>query len=110
MKLIKFISEKINPHPAILYSISKLLNDIGSSFYADGLIWISNMLSNNPEYSSLKLESSTTYYLENLLRKYVYENQEEIKKKQLKQKILFLLNFLIERGSTVSYILRENII
>jgi hypothetical protein len=111
MRLIKAVSEQMDPHPAILYSISKLLNDIGSPFVADGLIWISNMLSKHSEYNALKLEINTSYYLENLVRKYVYEDREKIKKnKQLKQKILVILNFLIEKGSTVAYILRENII
>lgn len=111
MRLIKDVSEKMGQHPSVLYSICKLLNDIGSSFVADGLIWISNMLSKHSEYGTLKLERDTSYYLENLVRKYVYEEREKIKKnKRLKQKILVILNFLIEKGSTVGYILRENII
>ncbi|WBW95285.1 AVAST type 4 anti-phage nuclease Avs4 [Oceanirhabdus sp. W0125-5] len=111
MRLIKDVSEQMGQHPSVLYSISKLLNDIGSSFIAEGLIWISNMLSNHSEYDTLKLERNTPYYLENLVRKYVYEEREKIKKnKRLKQKILVVLNFLIEKGSTVGYILRENII
>lgn len=111
MRLIKDVSEQMSPHPAVLYSISKLLNDIGSPFVTDGLIWISKMLSKHSDYSTLKLEISTSYYLENLVRKYVYEDREKIKKnKQLKERILVILNFLVEKGSTVGYILRENII
>lgn len=111
MRLIKDVSEHMGQHPSVLYSISKLLNDIGSSFYADGLIWVSNMLSRHSEYYTSKLEMNTSYYLENLVRRYVYEEREKIKKnKRLKQKILVVLNFLIEKGSSVSYILRENII
>lgn len=111
MRLIKDVSEQMGQYPSVLYSISKLLNDIGSSFVADGLVWISNMLSKHLEYETLKLERNTSYYLENLVRKYVYKEREEIKKnKRLKQKILVILNFLIEKGSTVGYILRENII
>ncbi|MDX8365239.1 AVAST type 4 anti-phage nuclease Avs4 [Cytobacillus sp. IB215665] len=111
MRLIKEVSEQMGQHPSVLYSLSKLLNDIGSSFVADGLIWISNILSKHSEYETLKFERNTYYYLENLARKYVYEEREKIKKnKRLKQKILVVLNFLIEKGSTVGYILRENII
>ncbi|MGO4549401.1 AVAST type 4 anti-phage nuclease Avs4 [Paenibacillus sp. 2TAB23] len=111
MRLIKTVLDQMDPHPAVLYSISKLLNDIGSPFVDYGLIWISNMLSKHSEYNALKLEINTSYYLENLVRKYVYENREKIKKnKLLKQKILVTLNFLIEKGSTIGYILRENII
>jgi hypothetical protein len=111
MRFIKDVSEQMGQHPSVLYSISKLLNDIGSSFVSDGLIWISNMLSKHSQYETLKLERNTSYYLENLVRKYVYKEREKIKKnKRLKEKILVILNFLVEKGSTVSYILRENII
>jgi hypothetical protein len=111
MRLIKDVSEQMGQHPSVLYSISKLLNDIGSLFIADGLILISNMLSKHLEYGTLKLEMNTSYYLENLVRKYVYEDRENIKRnKQLKQKVLVILNFLIEKGSTVGYILRESIL
>ncbi|NOW83960.1 hypothetical protein B0H39_001841 [Clostridium beijerinckii] len=111
MRFIKDVSEQMGQHPSVLYSISKLLNDIGSSFVDDGLIWVSNMLSKHSKYETLKLERNTSYYLENLVRKYVYKEREKIKKnKRLKQKILVILNFLIEKGSTVGYILRENII
>ncbi len=111
MRLIRDVSEQMGPQPSVLYSISKLLNDIGSPFIDEGLIWISNMLSRHSEYKKVELEINTSYYLENLVRKYVYEEREKIKKnKQIKQKILVVLNFLIEKGSTVGYILRENII
>lgn len=111
LRLIKDVSEQMGQHPSVLYSISKLLNDIGSPFVADGLIWISNMLLKHSEYATLKLERNTLYYLENLVRKYAYKESEKIKKnKWLKQKILVILNFLVEKGSTVGYILRENII
>ncbi len=76
MRLIKDVSEHMGQHPSILYSISKLLNDIGSSFYADGLICISNILSRHSEYYTMKLVMNTSYNLENLVRKYVYEEQE----------------------------------
>ncbi|MFQ6883582.1 hypothetical protein [Clostridium sp.] len=111
MRLIKSISENIGNHPSVLYSISKLLNNIGRSFISEGIILISNMLSRHSEYSSIKLEENTNYYLENLLRKYVYEKRDTIKKnKQLKKKTLVVLNFIIEKGSAVGYILRETII
>jgi len=111
MRLIKDISEQINPHSSVLYSISKLLNDIGSPFVADGLIYISNMLSDHPEYDIFELEINTDYYLENIVRKYIYKEREQIKKnRQLKSKILVILNFLVEKGSTIGYLLRESIL
>lgn len=111
MRLIKSVSENIGNNPSVLYSISKLLNDIGSQFISEGVILIANMLLKYPQYSSIKLEENTSYYLENLLRKYVYQGRYTIKKnKLLKKKTLVVLNFIIEKGSSVGYILRETII
>ena len=111
MRFIKSVSENIGYHPSVLYSVSKMLNNIGSSFISEGVILISNMLSKYSEYSSIKLEENTSCYLENLLRKYVYEQRDTIKKnKILKKKTLVVLNFIIEKGSTIGYILRETII
>ena len=78
---------------------------------ADGVSWISYMLGNNKELVEAKLETNTLYYLENLVKKYVYENREKIKRtKKLKQDVLLILDFLTERGSVVGYLLRENIL
>lgn len=65
----KNISENIGHCPSTLYSISKLLNDIGSSYLDDGIIWISNILEKNHDYVNKKLETNTIYYLENIIRK-----------------------------------------
>jgi hypothetical protein len=41
---------------------------------------------------SKKLETDTVYYLENIIRKYVYKNREKIRKTpKLKKDILILL-------------------
>lgn len=107
----KKISEKIGHCPSALYAISKLLNDIGSSYLNDGVSWISDILKNNKNLLNAKLETNTVYYIENLVRKYIYENREKIKKtKKLKQEVLIILDFLIEKGSVVGYMLRENIL
>ena len=103
--------EKIGHCPSALYSISKLLNDIGSSYLNDGVSWISDVLKNNRNLLNVKLGTNTVYYLETLVKKYIYENRQEIKKTtKLKQEVLIILNFLIEKGSVVGYILRESIL
>lgn len=107
----KRISEKIGHCPSVIYAISKLLNDIGSSYLNDGVFWISNILQNNGNLLNAKLETNTIYYLENLSKKYIYENREKIRKtKKLKKEALVILDFLIEKGSVVGYMLRENIL
>ena len=110
-RFFKEISKKIGHCPSALYAISKLLNDIGSHHINDGVPWISNILDNNRELMDKKLEVNTIYYIENFLKKYIYENREKVRKtKALKDEILIILNFLIKKGSVVGYILRENIL
>jgi len=110
-RFVKNMLEKIGHCHSALYSISKLLNDIGSSYLNDGVSWISDILQNKKHLLNAKLETNTVYYLENLVRKYIYENRQEIKKTtKLKQEVLIILDFLIEKGSVVGYMLRENIL
>lgn len=110
-RFFKNITEDIGCCPSVLYSISKLLNSIGSIYLNDGISWISNMLKNNENLWTVELELNTIYYLEKLVRKYSYENREELRKTtQLKQELLVILDFLIEKESVVGYMLRENIL
>ena len=105
------MSEEIGHCPSALYAISKLLNDIGSSYLNDGVSWISYILKKNKDLLNAKLETNTIYYLENFAKKYIYKNREEIKRtKQLKEEVLIILDFLIEKVSVVGYMLRENIL
>ena len=110
-RFFKEVLEKIGHCPSAIYAVSKLLNDIGSPYIDDGIIWISNMLNNNQDLMNKKLEVNTIYYIENLVRKYIYKNREKIRKtKALKDNVLIILDFLIEKGSVVGYILRESIV
>jgi len=110
-RFFKEISENIGHCPSTLYSISKLLNDIGSTYIDDGLLWISTILDKNKDYPNKKLENNTIYYMEHFIRKYIFKNREKIKKTiALKNKLIIILNFLIEKGSVVGYMLREKIV
>ncbi|MEK0351021.1 MAG: hypothetical protein QQN60_07335, partial [Nitrosopumilus sp.] len=110
-RFFKEVSQKIGNCPSVLYSITKLLNDIGSTYINDGIGWISNMLSNNQDLIKQKLEVNTIYYIENLVRKYIFKNREKVRKtKTLKDEVLVILDFLINKGSVVGYMLRENIV
>ncbi|MEW6065163.1 MAG: AVAST type 4 anti-phage nuclease Avs4 [Bacillota bacterium] len=107
----KKITEDIGHCPSVLYSISKLLNSIGSIYLNDGVLWISRMLNDHRNLWSDKLEENTIYYLENLVKKYIFINREKIRiTKQLKQEVLVILEFLIEKASVIGYMLRENIL
>lgn len=105
------VSLKIGHCPSTLYSISKLLNDIGSNYLDDGVIWIFNILDKNKTFNNDRLHENTIYYIESLIRKYIFINREKIKKtRSLKNKILVILDFLVTEGSVVGYMLRESIL
>jgi hypothetical protein len=110
-RFFRDVAKDIGHCPSTLYSISKLLNDIGSSYLVDGVSWISYILGNNKDLVNAELETNTLYYIENLVKKYVYQSRGKIKKtKRLIQEVLIILEFLIEKGSVVGYLLRENIL
>jgi len=105
------ISQRIGHCPSTLYALAKLLNGVGSSYINDEIIWISDIIKKNKDLVKKELESNTIYYIENIIRIYIQKNRENIKKTiGLKQKILIILDFLIEKGSVVGYMLREDIL
>ena len=107
----KRVTEDIGHHPSVLYSISKVLNEIGSHFLEDGIFWISNILQNNHHLFSDELETNTIYYIENISNKYILKHRHKIKtSKQIKDQIIVILNFLLEKGSVRGYLLREDIL
>ena len=105
------IAKSIGHCSSTLYSISKLLNGMGSIYLNNGISWISEILNNNKNLWTDKLETNTIYYIENIVKKYIYKDREKIRKmKKLKQEVLIILDFLVEKGSVVGYMLRENIL
>lgn len=107
----KRVAQDIGDHPAALYSLAKLLNEIGATFAADGIFWISAIFESHPDLRDKELEANTVYYLENLIRRYVLLNREKVRTTpQMKSAVLTILNFLLEKGSVTAYLTRENIL
>ena len=108
---LKKASEDLGENPSVLYSIAKVLNGIGSGFKEEGILWISDMLKNNPQLPSAELEVNTVYYMENLARNYLLKSRHKVKTTLLlKTKILVILDFLLAKGSVAAYLLREDIL
>lgn len=104
-------SKEIGNIPAVLYSIVKVLNSIGTNFKDEGVDWIYTIVSNNKSLHLDDLESNTLFYLEKFLRKFVFINRQKIKEEiKLKNKVIPILDFIIERGSIHGYLLRESIL
>lgn len=107
-KFYKTVVEDIGNLPEVFDAVAQFLNEIGSVFLNEGILWISELAKKN---NHNKLEKNTIYYVEKLIRKYVYLNRSKVKQDlKTKQKVLVILNFLIERGSVNAYLLREDII
>lgn len=110
-KFFNDISKSLGHCPSALYSISKILNTIGDVYINEGVHWLSQILENNSYYVDKKLVDNTIFYLEKFARTYTFRNRETIrKKKEIKDKMLVILNFLVEKGSAVGYMLRESIV
>ncbi|TVX97335.1 AVAST type 4 anti-phage nuclease Avs4 [Cohnella terricola] len=111
LTLYNSASKEIGNIPSVLYSIIKILNSIGSNFKDEGIEWLHTIVSNNKSLYLDDLESNTLYYLEMFLRKYIFINRQKIKEEiRLKNKIIPILDFMIERGSIHGYLLRESIL
>ncbi|HRZ04750.1 MAG TPA: hypothetical protein P5102_01145 [Candidatus Competibacteraceae bacterium] len=111
LSLYATVSKEIGNIPSVLYSIVRVLNSIGSNFKDDGIEWIYTIVSNNKSLDFADLESNTLYYLEKFMRKYIFISRQKIKEEiRLKNKIIPILDFMIERGSIHGYLLRESIL
>ncbi len=111
LSLYANVSKEIGNIPSVLYSIVKVLNSIGSNFKDEGIDWIHIIVSTNCSLNLGDLESNTLYYLEKFLRKFIFVNRQKIKEEiRLKNKIIPILDFMIERGSIHGYLLRESIL
>lgn len=111
VRFFKKLTKQIGHCPSMLYSISKLLTGIGSAYLNEGISWIADLLRNNSNLSNDKLEPDTAFHLENLIRKYIFLQSVKIKTdKKIKDDVLTILNFLVEKGSAVAYMLREKVL
>lgn len=105
------VAKNMGHCPSTLYSLAKSLNDVASGYLNLGIAWLSGMLACNKALWAAKLEGNTIYYLESLVRRYIYTEREKIRRtKQLKEEVLVILEFLVEKGSVVGYMLRESIL
>jgi hypothetical protein len=108
MGFLERVCLEIGNHPAVLDSIAKLLNEIGSSFAEDGILWIGDILTKHTALRDAELETNTVYYLENLTRKFGVFNRDRVRSNaRLRTALLTIVNFLIDRGSVTAYLTRE---
>lgn len=95
-----------------LYAISRVLNTLGTEiFFNNGVEWLSDITENHPELQEVPLPVNTLYYVEEYMCRYVKKQIYTFKSDlQRRQKVLNILNFLVNRGSSLGFMLREEII
>lgn len=104
-------SEDIGNVPATLYSVARVLNTIGSNYNNEGVEWLFTIVSKNPSLDLEKFEATTLFYMECFMRKFLFSSRKRIKETlRLKSMVIAILNFMVERGSTHGYLLRESIL
>ena len=104
-------SEDFGNVSATLYSIARVLNTVGSNYDNEGVEWLFTIVSKNPSLDLERLEDNTLFYMECFMRKFIFSNRKRIKETlRLKSIVIAILNFMVERGSTHGYLLRESIL
>ncbi len=94
--------------PETLEAIAKFINSIGYSFTKEGVSWVATLISENDHLVHAQLHSNTIYYLEEMILRVSKEYSNDVKKDSiLRGKILIIVNFLISRGSTIGFLVRE---
>ena len=86
----------------------KYLMIYGSCFKEEGLDWIYEIIKRNENLNEKELVINTVYYMERYIGIYIDEKREIIKKDiSIRKKVLTILDFLVNKGSTISYMIRE---
>jgi hypothetical protein len=102
------VVSKMGHASVVLYSIAKVLNDVGSQFALDGVTWLSSMIIAN---KYIELERYTIEYIEKFIRHFILIKRQNVKRdKVLRDKVICILDFLFEKGSIIGFLLREDIL
>ena len=106
------VTNRLGYNPTILFSIAQLLYTIGKKPFKDeGINWFSDIIKNNPHLYKKPLPENTLFFIEEYIFSYAKEHIDSIQANiPLKRKIIIILDFLVSKGSTVGFLLKEEII
>lgn len=104
-------SKEYGFHKATLYSIGYFINHIGYEvFREEAIVWIYDIINNNPHIWEVELMTNTVYYLEQYMEMYSDYHRSDIKRNRLiKTQVEKVLDFLVEKGSTIGFLLRDEL-
>ena len=93
-----------------LLSYTRYLDSIGGESLPDSFAIVAKILQNAAQ-NDLLSNSSTVYYLESMLGRYVYGEPLALKSDpKLRAAVLFILDQLVEAGSSASYSMRDDFV
>ena len=96
--------------PVTLYAFSRMLNSVGYIFENEGVKWLSNIIANNDHLNETILPANTEYFMEEYIYRYVDNHIQDIRRvPETRQYVYNVLDYLVNRGSTVAYMLRESV-
>lgn len=99
---------KIGYHPAVLYSIARILNSVGYIYVNEGIKWLATLILNNSHLYTCDLPINTLYFIEEYVQQFCNNYRNDIKRNaEIKNALNTVLSFLVDRGSTCGYMLRE---
>ncbi len=94
----------------VLGAYVSFLYQIGEKSLPDAFIRIAQRLQ-QADSSQMALEGNTIFCLEILLQRYVYRHSSKLKRRRkLRDAVLFLLDFLIENGSSSAFRMRDDFV
>lgn len=106
------VANRLGYNPTTLFAISQVLNTVGkATFIETGIDWISDIITNNPHLYDKTLPENTLYYIEEYIFSYTNSHIDIIRTSiPIKRKAIKILDFLIAKGSTMGFLLKEELI
>jgi hypothetical protein len=102
--------EDLPASSTILDNYVRFLYSIGRQSLPEAFVRIANRIKSGEPVHLLR-DSNTVFMLEILLRRYVYGSPLELKRRNdLREAVLYLLDVLIERGSSAAFRMRDDFV
>ncbi|MBX0331593.1 hypothetical protein K2Z83_28480, partial [Oscillochloris sp. ZM17-4] len=107
---IHALFDDLPPSSVILEAYLRFLYHIGEQSLPEAFIYIAARLRQGDPRQMLR-KSNTVFLLENLLQRYVYGRPLELKRQpDLRRAVLFLLDELVEQGSSGAFRMRDDFV
>lgn len=104
------LAARLGYHPCVLYSIARVLNTIGFEFLDQGIDALATIIEGNPDLVRMPLQINTEYYLDEYMQRFIRAHRSDMKRNaEMRRKVIDVLNFLVNKGSTCGFMLREDI-